>query len=139
MNSEILELVLSAAVPAVTILLTWCASSLVSFLNTKKEEAKTKTNNETVKTYIDLVADNATNVVESLNQTLVEQLKAASADGKLTAEDATNIKNTAFTMLVDTLSDDVLEIIGTVFGDTKTYLNNVIEKAVTSSKKDKKN
>ena len=134
MNNDVLSIILSAAVPALTIILTWCAKWLTGFLDAKKQEALTKSKNDTVKTYVELVADNAINVVTSLNQTLVEGLKKASEDGKLTLEDANNIKNTAIIMLTDTLSEDIQEVLEETFGDLQSYLSNVIEKTVVMIK-----
>jgi len=138
MDNAVLEYMLSAAVPAFTIILVWCANKLTKFLDAKSEEAKAKTDNETLKTYIDIINDNAVNVVQSLNNTLVDGLKNASEDGKLTADEAIEIKDKAVDMLIDTLSEDITEMISKVFGDAEEYLGNVIEKTVCNVKNNKK-
>lgn len=135
---DTLEIVLSTVVPALAALLAWCVKLLTTFIQAKTNEIKNKTDNETVKSYVDLISDNATNVVISLNQTLVEELKAASSDGKLTKEDAVMIKDKAVAMLADTLSEDIKETIAKVFKDTNTYLGNVIERVVVDVKDGKK-
>lgn len=134
-DGSVLEVVLSTIVPAVTALLVWCVKLLTTFVKAKENEIKSKTNNETVKSYVELISDNATNIVISLNQTLVEGLKEASSDGRLTKDDAEMIKTKAIAMLADTLSDDIKETIAKVFKDTNKYLENVIERTVVTVKK----
>lgn len=134
MSNEMWEVILSIVAPAITILLSYGAKLLTDYINDKREEIKTRVKNEKTKTYVDLVADNAMNVVQTLNQTLVQDLKAASEDGKLTKDDAILIKNNALDMLKNTLSEDIRELLGEVFGDTDVYLSNVLEKVVCQVK-----
>lgn len=135
MDTNTLETVLATVVPAVAVLFAWCVKLLTEFVKAKTTEIKTKTNNDTIKTYVDMVSDNALNVVETLNQTLVDGLKAASADGKLTQEEITEIKTQAVNMLADTLSDDAKEVLTKAFGDIEKYLDIVIQRAVCKVKK----
>ena len=134
MNFEMNEALWSAMVPFLIALLSWATTMLNGITRAKKEEIKARTKNETIKTYIDIVSTNAENVVNALNQTLVESLKSASEDGKLTKEEAHEIGKTAVNMLIDTLSDDVVNTLGTVFGDVHAYLGNVIETTVVKIK-----
>ena len=129
------DMLLSTLVPSVIILLGWCTKLLTEIVKAKVSELQSKTNNDTIKTYVDIVSDNAVNVVETLNQTLVGELKSAHEDGKLTNEEIIHIRDTAINMLADTLSDDVKEVIGKVFCDLNAYLSNVIEKTVVAVKK----
>ena len=135
MDSKILEILLSAAVPAITALLLWLVSKLIKFFDTKVNEIKTRVKNETLVKYIDIVAINAKNIVMSLNQTMVEDLKAAASDGKLTKEDALNIKTKALTLLTNTVSEDMKQVLEESFGDLHAYLDTLIEKTVAEVKK----
>jgi len=69
-----------------------------------------------------------------LAQTMAEPLKAAAADGKLTAEDAANIKATAISKVQSLLSDDVQNTLHTLFGDGEAWLSSKIEAAVRALK-----
>ena len=137
-NTDTLEVIFAVAVPAFVILLSWVARLIAAFIEVKVTEIKEKTKNEKIKTCIDIVADDAINIIYMLNQTVVDGLKEGSLDGKLTAEDAANIKSMAFNMLINTLSQDVKDTITEVYGNLDTYLNNVIEKSVVKAKSEKK-
>ena len=137
-NSDTLEVVLAVAVPAFVILLSWMARLIAAFIEVKVTEIKERTKNEKIKSCIDIVADDAINIVYMLNQTVADGLKEGSLDGKLTLEDAANIKSMAFNMLINTLSQDVKDTITEVYGNLDTYLSNVIEKTVVKAKADKK-
>ena len=133
-NRDTLEVIFAVAVPAFIILLSWVARLIAAFIEVKVTEIKQKIKNDKIKTAIDIVADDAINIVYMLNQTLVDGLKEGSLDGKLTIEDANYIKAQAFNMLINTLSQDVKDTIADVYGNLDTYLNNVIEKSVVKAK-----
>lgn len=133
-DTNTVEVIMAVAVPAFIILLSWVAKLIAAFIEIKVTEIKERTKNEKIKACIDIVADDAINIVYMLNQTVVEGLKEGSLDGRLTAADAANIKSMAFNMLLNTLSQDVKDTINSVYGDLDTYLNNVIEKTVVKAK-----
>lgn len=135
-DMDTLEVVMAVAVPAFIILLSWMARLIAAFIEIKVTEIKEKIKNDKIKACIDIVANDAVNIVYMLNQTVVDGLKEGSIDGKLTAEDAANIKAQAFNMLLNTISQDVKNTINDVYGDLDTYLSNVIEKTVVQAKVD---
>ena len=71
-----------------------------------------------------LVADK---VITSLQQTTVADLKAKSADGKLTPDEIKEVAENAFNMFVSDLSDDALDVIESNADDATAYIKNLIE------------
>lgn len=133
--NELLENVTLACIPVLIALISYVSAVFVKFINTKKEQVLQQTNNETVKTYVDLVTKSALEVVESLNSTIVEDLKSKTSDGKLTEDEIIAIRDNALSTLLDTLSDDMKSTLTTVFGDLEVYLKNLLETQVYRLKK----
>lgn len=127
---EFLEGLGTACVPLALAVIGYISAFLAKFINAKKEEIQSKTNNEKVNTYIGIAADTALRVVETLNATLVEELKAANEDGKLTQEEILEIRNTALSTITETLSEDVKNGLTTAFGDLEKYLSMLIESSL---------
>jgi hypothetical protein len=78
------------------------------------------------------------NVVQELNQTVVVDLKAARADGKLTRDEAEQIKHKAIEMALKRLGGDMLKTIQVYMGPITNLLATKIEAAVFDIKKTKK-
>lgn len=131
---NIKDLILSSAIPAIVYLLIWIAKYITALLKVKTEQIKANTENEHMKVALDMVSANAIDIVTMLNQTVVEGLKAANADGKLSSEEAIAIKDQALNMLIAMLSEDAKEIISKLYGDVDTYLSNLIERVVLQVK-----
>lgn len=128
--NEILDAIVTASIPVILALITYAAALATKFINAKREEITTKTKNDKIKLYTNLVSENAINVVQTLNSTLVDELKKANADGKLTEEEILEIRDLAAKMLMTTLTDDAKEILTQVFGDLDEYLTMLIESTV---------
>lgn len=75
-----------------------------------------------------------TTVVLKEAQTVADDLKAKAADGKLTTEDAAKIKADAITEVQKLLSDDVLQTLDTLFGDSEAWVDNKIEACIRQLK-----
>jgi hypothetical protein len=105
-----------------------------AYIDTKTAEATAKINDGNVKNAITTAEDCVTTVVLELAQTVTDDLKAKSADGKLTAEDAAKIKEDAVTKVQSLLSDDVTNTLSTVFGDAEAWVRSKIEAAVKKQK-----
>jgi hypothetical protein len=105
-----------------------------TYLDAKTAETTAKIKDANVKSAINTAEDCVTTVVSELAQTTVEALKAQSADGKLTAEDAESIKATALAKSQSLMSDDVICTLNTVFGNAETWVGSKIEAAVKASK-----
>lgn len=122
-------------VPLLGILTTF----LVSFIKTKKEEVlnkisadKTEEQKKTLEKYLNLVETTVVECVQATNQTYVETLKA---EGSFDAEAQKVAFNKTLESVLSILSDDAKEYLTEIFGDLNTYLTNLIESKVNTSKK----
>jgi hypothetical protein len=88
---------------------------------------KSRTENEAVQTALDEARVVANNVVASLKSTLVDGLKAKSADGKLSATEALEIAQKATGMFLSDLSQRSLEVLGRNADDLAAYVGNLLE------------
>lgn len=75
-----------------------------------------------------------TTVVFELSQTLVDDLKTLSTDGKLTPADAAKIKASAVEKSRQLMSDEVYGSLQTVFGDADAWISSKIEAGVKQLK-----
>lgn len=104
------------------------------YIDAKTAEATAKIKNYNIKNAINAAEDCITTVVEELAQTTADDLKAKSADGKLTAEDAAKIKADAIAKVEALLSDDVQKAVAQIFGDTEQWISSKVEAAVRQLK-----
>jgi mRNA deadenylase 3'-5' endonuclease subunit Ccr4 len=75
-----------------------------------------------------LLLDNiVVDVVKELNQTVVEDLKKAREDGKLTADEAQQIKNKAIDLVLNRLGAGFVKIIEVAFGPVLSLISTKIE------------
>lgn len=88
---------------------------------------KSKTENEAIKAALDEAQTVADTVVTSLQQTVVDGLKAKAADGKLTADDAASVAEMATQQFFDDISDKSLELLESHTMDIEAYIKRVIE------------
>lgn len=105
-----------------------------SFLDAKTAEVTANIKDANVKNAINSAENCITTVTAEMSQTVGEDLKAKSADGKLTAEDAAQIKADAVAKVQSLLSDDILQTITTVHGDAEAWISSKIEAAVKAAK-----
>lgn len=105
--------------------------SLVVYIGTKKDELKSKTDNELAKKYLELLNDTIANCVIATNQTYVEALKkgnAFTADAQKTAFEKT------YQAVIATLSEEAQKYLPEVVGDLQTYITQKIEASVNQNK-----
>lgn len=105
-----------------------------AYIDTKTAEATAKIKDSNIRNAITTAEDCVTTVVLELAQTVTDDLKAKSADGKLTPEDAAKIKEDAVTKVQALLSDDVTNTLSTIFGDAEAWVRSKIEAAVKQLK-----
>ena len=135
MDVIVVNMLNELAIPIFVAMIGFIGKKFVSFINKKSDEIEANVSNERAKTYLNLATNTVTEVVESLNQTTVAAIKKASADGKLTEEEALAIKDEAIQKTLKLLTDEAKEAICTVFGDLEEYLDILVESAVSKSKK----
>ena len=139
MNSTWLELLSQIFEVCIVPLLGILTTFLVSFIKTKKEEVlnkisadKTEEQKKTFEKYLNLVETTVVDCVQATNQTYVETLKA---EGTFDAEAQKVAFNKTLESVLSILSDDAKEYLTEIFGDLNTYLTNLIESKVNTSKK----
>ena len=135
---EILDAVSHAAVLVAIAIIGYLGTWFSKYINAKKEQISTQVSNDNLMLYVNLVSENAIQVVETLNSTLVDELKKHSSDGKLTAEEIKLIRDTARDKLKKTLSAEVKESLTRVFGDLDEYFDTLIETTVVRVKQELK-
>ena len=122
---DILYILITAAVPVLT-------TYVCRFLYAKWTESKEKIENEKISSTLNNVVVMVLDVVTSVNQTFVDELKKNGEFNKKAAKEAFNkSKETALKML----SEDAAEIITMVYGDIDVYLDTLIEATVKQLKK----
>lgn len=139
MNSAWIELLSQIFEVCLVPLLGILTTFLVSFIKTKKEEVlnkisvdKTEEQKKTLEKYLNLVETTVVDCVQATNQTYVETLKA---EGSFDAEAQKVAFNKTLESVLSILSDDAKEYLTEIFGDLNTYLTNLIESKVNTSKK----
>ena len=105
------EGVITILYPVIVALLGFLSTKLIAFINSKTESVKKNIKNETVKTYIDVVSNTVGEVVQALNQEIVNGIKEASKDGKLTEDEANTMYDYAALAKDNSVSPDLLEYI----------------------------
>lgn len=73
-------------------------------------------------------------LVLEVQQTLVDRLKAARADGKLTVEEARHVKGQVFAGMAQLLTDEQRKILAAVTGDTTAWISAKIEEILVDHK-----
>ena len=122
---DILYILITAAVPMLT-------TYICKFLYTKWTESKVKIENEKISTTLESVITMVLDVVESVNQVFVDELKKK---GEFTEENAKEAFIKSKETVLKMLSEDAVTIIESVYGDVDVYLDTLIEATVKQLKK----
>lgn len=130
MSDDVLTTVIQILVP---ILATALGTVLIALANTIATYFKQRTSSNVLNHYIDLLESVVVDVVMGLNQTTVQQIKDAAADGKLTKEEVDTISAQALESVKQILGVKALEILKITFEDVDALITNKIEHAVLIS------
>lgn len=82
-----------------------------------------------------MLNDTVGNVVSGLNQELVNDMKLANTDGKLTKEEIEDIKEKAIKRVFNILGENGTLILKSAYGDLSQLVDSKIEKVVQDAKK----
>lgn len=104
---------------------------LVDYLNARRDELNTKTENETAQKYTTMIFDTITKCVIATNQTYVNSLKEQNA---FDAEAQKTAFNKTMNAVLEILSEDAKQYIIETTGDLNTYLTNLIEAEVNKNR-----
>lgn len=105
-----------------------------AYIDAKSAEATANIKDSNIKSALNTVENCITTVVLELSQTVVDDLKASSADGKLTPDEIAKIKSDAVSKVEALLSTDVSSTLNQVFGDAQAYISSKIEAEVKKLK-----
>lgn len=96
---------------------------------------KGKTKNEAMQAALSEAERVADGVVASLQATVVDGLKQKSADGKLSADEALDVADTAIEMFLSDISERSLALLSENADDVTAYIGNLIEARLAQLKK----
>ena len=105
---------------------------LIEFLHIKREEAKSKTDNEKLKKYIDMVDATITKAVIATNQTYVNSLKEKGEFGPEAQKEALQ---KSYQAVMAILNADAITYLEEAVGDLRGYILTGIEAQVNEQKK----
>jgi hypothetical protein len=105
-----------------------------TYLAAKAAEATSNIKDLNIKNAVQSAEDCVTTVVLEMAQTTVDDLKAKSADGKLTGDEAKEVLSDATSKVQSLISIDVFNTLDTVFGDANAWIKSKIEAAVKKIK-----
>jgi hypothetical protein len=108
---------------------------IVPLVKAAFEWLKGKTKNEAMRSALEEAGAVADNVVASLQATVVDGLKAKSADGKLSADDAMEVADRAVEMFLSDISERSLALLEENADDVTAYIGNLIESRLAQLKK----
>jgi hypothetical protein len=132
MDQTTLLLVLTGVLGLAT---TWAILQGSNWLKAKAVQWKQMNKFDVLDKYIDIAVNTVVDTVKALNQSVVNDLKEKAADGKLTAEEKTEILNNAVQTVIMSLSEEVQTVLSAVYGDLPTWIATQIDKAVSNEKK----
>ena len=119
-----------------SLVVTWMLTQLSNYITSKSEEVKSKTDNESIKRYIEIATSTVTEVVDYLNHSVVNDLKIASQDGRLTQEEVDQIKMTARVQVMSILSAEAIQALQQVYGDINSLIDTWVVNAVAKAQND---
>ena len=119
-----------------SLVVTWMLTQLSNYISNKREEVKNKTDNDSMKRYIEIATSTVTEVVDYLNHSVVNDLKIAASDGKLTQEEVDQIKATARVQVQSILSAEAIQALQQVYGDINALIDTWIVNAVAKAQSD---
>lgn len=112
-------------------LLALLTTFVIRWLNSKRNEALAKTDNETTQKYINIAADIIENAVIATTETYVKALKA---EGKFDKEAQLKALEATKEAVLKTLSDDAKQHLMGSIGDLESYITNKIEAVIKNTK-----
>ena len=117
---ELFEIVILPLLGALTLF-------VVKWINAQANAIKTKTDDETLQKYIDMLTSTVTHCVIATNQTYVEALKK---EGKFDEEAQMHAFELTRDAVLSILSEEAKTYLVTAVGDFEMYLNRLIETEV---------
>lgn len=114
-------------IPLLAVLTTY----IVKYIQVKSAEITSKSENELVDKYVNMLSYTISSCVVATNQTYVESLKK---QGKFDAEAQKIAFNMTLEAVLGILSEDAKEYLSEAFGDLNSYITSQIEASVNVNK-----
>ena len=114
-------------IPLLAVLTTY----IVKYIQVKSAEITSKSENELVDKYVNMLSYTISSCVVATNQTYVESLKK---QGKFDAEAQKIAFNMTLEAVLEILSEDAKEYLSEAFGDLNAYITSQIEASVNVNK-----
>lgn len=130
MFSVLAAILVKALVPSLTLLTPLVSWGLAAGARYISKKAK----NEAVDTALTRITHTVGTTVANLNQTLVKEMKAKTADGKLTKKDAKDLKEIAIETVKAQVPFAVKQIAEGGVNSLSTFISAKIEQAVLNQK-----
>lgn len=105
---------------------------VIEFLHAKREEAKSKTDNDTLKKYIDMLDATIERAVIATNQTYVNALKEKGEFGPEAQKEALT---KTYQAIMSVLNLEAVNYLDEAVGDLKSYIMTGIESQVNIQKR----
>ena len=105
---------------------------VIEFLHAKREEAKNKTDNDTLKKYIDMLDATIERAVIATNQTYVNTLKEKGEFGPEAQKEALT---KTYQAIMSVLNLEAVNYLNEAVGDLKSYIMTGIESQVNIQKR----
>jgi len=105
---------------------------VIEFLHAKREEAKSKTDNDTLKKYIDMLDATIERAVIATNQTYVDTLKEK---GEFDLEAQKEALTKTYQAVMSVLNLEAVNYLDEAVGDLKSYIMTGIESQVNIQKR----
>lgn len=132
--SELWNTFLQGLTPVITVVLEVALVLLVGVATQFIKKYCTKLGINIDDSQISSIEDLVYKAVVTVNQKLVDDLKAISPNGKLTEEQQQDVYDMAYTIIKNSLSEDQFGLLAKVYGDAETGIEVLIENMVVQAK-----
>jgi hypothetical protein len=126
--------VVEALLPLLALLVTVAVGYLVSLLRVQAEKVKNETARASLIAAIAEAERVAVDAVQATNQVLVDGLREASEDGKLTKEEAAEAMRMAVEYLQSHLTPGALQILQAAYGPIEEWIESYLEAKLAQQK-----
>jgi hypothetical protein len=127
MMAQMIEILAPAAGTLLLALVSWALAEAARYV-------RSRTENEAVNNAIARICHMTETVVAEVNQTVVDDIKLAAADGRLDKDQARLIASQALAMVYDRMAPGVLEIAARGVADLQEFVASRIERSVAEQK-----
>ena len=132
--STIAMRVMEALLPLLALLVTVAVGYLISLLRVQAEKVKNETARASLLAAIAEAERVAVDAVQATNQVLVDGLREASEDGKLTKEEAAEAMRMAVEYLQSHLTPGALQILQAAYGPIEEWIESYLEAKLAQQK-----